>query len=677
MVIGARGTNQEPITNPANPSSYATAPDDGVGHEIFTMYTDLMNANSQLTWGLKPAIYPTNANLITLAKNPKKYLNDPVTGAQSIAQEIQDTDAACGSPVHYILAGYSLGAWAVHDALINQLKTNQLNEISGVALFGDPKFQPFQPFDREVLDTGSGAATILPGDDSIPTQLVPYTGSWCILTDPICQAVPPLVGVGTENIWNAELALCAPGNSSLCAHYQYVPGGETAAAAAFLQPFLPGGTITGTLNAGGYAAIQSLSCPSPGNCSAGGYYEDGSGHVQAFVAKEVNGTWGNAIEVPGTATLNTDGYASVQSLSCASAGNCSAGGYYEDGSGSQQAFVAEEVNGTWGNAIEVPGTGTLNTGQDAEVQSLSCPSAGNCSAGGYYEDGSGSNLQAFVADEVNGTWGNAIEVPGTGTLNTGEHAVVLSLSCASAGNCSAGGSYTTRTGGSLYGQAFVADEVSGTWGNAIEVPGTATRNVGGGAEVASLSCPWAGNCSAAGYYEDGSGNRQGFVADEVNGTWGNAIEVPGTGPGALLSLSCPSAGNCTAGGSGADGSGNQQAFVAQEVNGTWRNAVELPGIATLNAGENAGVNSLSCGLAGNCSAGGYYRDGSGHVQAFVADEVNGTWGNAIEVPGTATLNAGGNAHVLSLSCPSAGNCSAGGYYEDRSGNRQAFVVSGF
>jgi len=39
-------------------------------------------------------------------------------------------------------------------------------------------------------------------------------------------------------------------------------------------------------------------------------------------------------------------------------------------------------------------------------------------------------------------------------------------------------------------------------------------------------------------------------------------------------------------------------------------------------------------------------------------------------PGTATLNKGGNAHVQSVSCASAGNCGAGGYYTDASGHHQ-------
>src|SRR5215467_2493048 len=118
-------------------------------------------------------------------------------------------------------------------------------------------------------------------------------------------------------------------------------------------------------------------------------------------AAAVTGTWGTAQEVPGTANLNRGGDATVNSVSCASAGTCAAGGYYTDGSGNQQAFVASQVYGTWHTAVEVPATAALNRGGDAEVLSVSCASAGNCSAGGYYVDAS-SHWQAFVANEVHG-----------------------------------------------------------------------------------------------------------------------------------------------------------------------------------------------------------------------------------------------------------------------------------
>jgi hypothetical protein len=56
-------------------------------------------------------------------------------------------------------------------------------------------------------------------------------------------------------------------------------------------------------------------------------------------------------------------------------------------------------------------------------------------------------------------------------------------------------------------------------------------------------------------------------------------------------------------------------------------------------------------------------------------QTGGTWGEAEKVPGAATLNKGGLAAIASVSCPSAGNCGAGGYYTDSSGRMQALVDS--
>ena len=62
-------------------------------------------------------------------------------------------------------------------------------------------------------------------------------------------------------------------------------------------------------------------------------------------------------------------------------------------------------------------------------------------------------------------------------------------------------------------------------------------------------------------------------------------------------------------------------------------------------------------------------------QAFVVNEIDGIWHKAIKVPGIAALNQGGVAVIESVSCASAGNCSAGGDYTDRSFHQQAFVDS--
>ena len=76
----------------------------------------------------------------------------------------------------------------------------------------------------------------------------------------------------------------------------------------------------------------------------------GSMAAAAAHAAVSTGTWGNAEQVPGTAALNAGGIAEVDSVSCASAGNCSAGGSYADASFGQQAFVVSQVKGIWGTA---------------------------------------------------------------------------------------------------------------------------------------------------------------------------------------------------------------------------------------------------------------------------------------------------------------------------------------
>src|SRR5215469_15379801 len=385
----------------------------------------------------------------------------------------------------------------------------------------------------------------------------------------------------------------------------------------------------------------------------------GAGHAAA-------GIWHTATRLPGTSAA---GNVSVTSMSCGSAGDCGAGG----------SFLASEAHGRWGTAVGVPGIVALR-GSAAGVESVSCASAGDCGAGGYYRDSSG-HLQAFVVSEVNGRWGDAVEVPGTAALNKSGWAQVASVSCAAAGDCAAGGTYSGASG---HFQAFVVSEVRGRWGTAVEVPGTAALNKSGWAQVASVSCAAAGDCSFGGVYRDRSFHEQAFVVSEVNGRWATAVEVPGTaalnkgGQARVVSVSCGSVASCGAGGYYTDGSGGLEAFVVSEVNGRWATAVEVPGTAALNRGGYAQALSVSCASAGDCAAGGTYADGSFHGQAFVVSEVNGRWGTALEVPGTAALNQGGgnaNAGVVSLSCRLPASCGALGWYTGRSGFLQVFVAS--
>ena len=113
--------------------------------------------------------------------------------------------------------------------------------------------------------------------------------------------------------------------------------------------------------------------------------------------------------------------------------------------------------------------------------------------------------------------------------------------------------------------------------------------------------------------------------------------------GNQLSLSCTSAGNCGSGGeSNAQITTGGKAIVASESNGTWGSARQAPGTAALNAGGDALISAVSCTSAGPLQRRrllhGRRRTPAGaHCQ-------RGEWclGHQ-EVPGTAALNAGGTA----------------------------------
>ena len=448
------------------------------------------------------------------------------------------------------------------------------------------------------------------------------------------------------------------------------------------------------------ADVSALSCAGPGDCSAGGIYGDNSGQATAFVVDEVGGVWGKARQIPGTANYyNT----SVTSLSCASPGNCSAGGALGTYTGADapwqyQAYVVNEQDGVWGTAEVVPGTLALNVGDGGAVSSLSCTAVGDCTAGGYYDTSAWDTQQqyeGFVADETNGVWGTAHSVPRvSGLANT----TVNSVSCASPGNCAVGGADDTfnPSDGSVLGHAFVMDETGGSWDSAEQVPGMSWLNAGDDASVGSVSCTAAGACTAGGYYDAGvagdpARKLQAFVVDETGGAWGKAQEVPGTAvlnAGAdarVTSLSCGSPGNCAAGGAyaGAATSLTQQAFIVTETDGTWGRAEQVPGTAPGAPKYDSEVTSVSCASSGDCSAGGY-DDGTDAFgseatgRAFVVDETGGSWGAARAVPGLTTINT--NPYlttVASVSCASSTDCAAAGSYGYAGvswPNADAFVV---
>ena len=414
-----------------------------------------------------------------------------------------------------------------------------------------------------------------------------------------------------------------------------------------------------TFGGSGNSDGSLIMCQSAGNCAVLGQYTTG-GITQGFKINETNGVWGAASAVPGLNALNQGTFVGFDTYGCSPQLSCVAAGIYDDGPGTN-GFLYE----TGGNpAIAIPGLATLNVGHNVSIESVSCSSVGNCSIVGAYTNGS-ANGMPFVADEVGGVWQNAQAI--AGTSGGGQ---IHAVSCWADGEC-VGVGYTYI---STVPTAFTVTRSGGVWGSAALIPGVAT--IGPYSDATVLSCSAGPVCIALGTTNI-NGQKQSFSTMLSNGTWSNAVLVPGVAAldtshqTKVFLLSCWGPTSCLAIGQwqGASALGS---WVSELSNGVWGTAVDMPGVAALTTGYNT-AKSLSCASDGTCAVIGNYQVGS-PWQAYVAmRNSDGTFTNAAPVPGLTAMNVGGYADPREIYCL-LGYCAAAGWYQPSQNTSSAFVV---
>jgi hypothetical protein len=415
-------------------------------------------------------------------------------------------------------------------------------------------------------------------------------------------------------------------------------------------------------------AIYGLSCPSSGNCALDGAYSSGTGSREMFVANEVHGRWGKAEEIRGLPASVT-GLTPVP-VSCRSAGNCLAAGNYtvKDIYGE---FVVAEHNGIWGGVQQIPGLlpdQTVNI--VTSIDTLSCGSAGNCTVGGLYMtrvSPHGETPAAFVASETNGQWGKAQLIRGV-PVKPHWPTVVLDISCTSAGNCAAAGTYPKVRQNTIDQGVFTASELDGVWGPAELLHGIVDQLPE--PTITQLSCASVGNCSLIGdsHAQRNSAQDRAFVASQIDGTWGNSEPISGikNDDATTGGVSCLAPGECTADVNYNSSEGNGRPYTVTETNGVWHGAKEVPGITTPSSLRRANFAPISCASRGNCLMGGISNVSATSFaqRAVIATEIDGTWQDTQEVSGIPTLlpthMANESSQVELVSCPVDGLCSGAG-----------------
>jgi hypothetical protein len=418
--------------------------------------------------------------------------------------------------------------------------------------------------------------------------------------------------------------------------------------------------------------LHSVSCASTGNCTAVGRYRDTSANRLGLLLSETHGTWAPGVRATLPAGADPDPIAALDSVSCASAGNCSAVGSYRDTSGNTHGLLMTQTSGTWAAGVEATLPSAASNPQVA-LNSASCTSPGNCSAVGEYIDNSG-NTQGLLLTETSGTWAAGVQATLPAAASN-PNVVLGSVSCVSAGNCTAVGEYVDS---SSHRQGLVLRESTNTWatGTTAALPAAAADPQ---AVLRSVSCVSADDCAVGGYYQDNSGHSQGLLLTETSGSWTPAkATLPAgtaTDPGGYVqSVSCTAAGYCSAVGGYTDTAGSFQGVLLTQTADTWgpgRKAV-LPAGAAAN--PEVSLDSVSCFSSGNCGVVGEFNDGSG-TQGLLLSENSGNWGTGAKasLPG----NAGSDPQVATggVSCTSVSSCTAIGRYTDKLTNHRGVLLA--
>jgi ferredoxin len=424
------------------------------------------------------------------------------------------------------------------------------------------------------------------------------------------------------------------------------------------------------------ASVDSVACPAAGACVAVGSYETEGGDPVGLLLSQTAGVWnGSAAAVlPGGASPYPN--VNLTSVSCASVGGCAAVGDYVDGGDDQQGLLVNYRRGVWRAGVRVALPAGAAANPQVTVNAVSCAAAGYCTAVGSFLNTAG-NPVAFAISESDWLWGTAQALvlapaaPATGSSS------LAAVSCTAIGDCTAIGWYTDAAGAV---QGLLLTDSGGQWLPGVEAVLPTTPAAQPNVTLASVACSGPGTCAVVGEYDDARSSQQGLLLSQNDGSWTVGVQAPlpgnalGTQATTLNSVACTGAGYCTAVGQYTDSSGSFQGLLLAQDDGSWQPGVEavLPAGAASN--QDVTLDSVACVAYQTCVVAGNYF--SSHPSGLVLSEISGRWKLPLNVRLPAAAASNPYAALNSVACVAGTYCSIAGAYVDNGGNSQGTLLDG-
>ncbi|MGH3261326.1 MAG: hypothetical protein ACRDNS_04950 [Trebonia sp.] len=382
---------------------------------------------------------------------------------------------------------------------------------------------------------------------------------------------------------------------------------------------------------GQYVMLEDVSCPAAGYCVAVGSddAQAATGEVvQGLVETLSDGTW-TATAVPGVSTPGQDRSASLTAISCPDRDSCVVVGFIASQGGVFKPVIATLSGGHW-DPVKAPLPGDWLTTGAATLDDVTCPSAGTCVATGWYINRDNDRV-GYVDTLAGGTWtATAAPLPANAApeqASSPASTFLAAVSCTGADSCVATGEYLDafrRT------EALIDTLAGGTWtATAASLPANAAAS-GQVAGLWAIGCSAPGSCVAAGHYIERGGQPRFLAGTLSNGTWTpTSPALPHDAAGdqkwskyqatTVGGLGCAPDGPCVAT-AGYVTRGGATAPLLQTVSGkTWTTSkAPLPADAIAGTQQNSPVLFLpTCQAAGHCVAVGSYPAADGTMEGLI------------------------------------------------------------
>jgi hypothetical protein len=406
--------------------------------------------------------------------------------------------------------------------------------------------------------------------------------------------------------------------------------------------------------------FNGVTCVSASDCWAVGYYVNGEGYKQTLVERWNGITW-SIIASPST-TPTRDNF--LQAVTCVSASDCWAVG-----------ASSVNFNGyTKGKTLTMHWDGTAwaivaspNSMDWDTLADVTCTSTSNCWAVGY-------NRNDYIGATLIMHWDGAVwAIVNSPNVSVGPSSTLSGVTCVSATDCWAVGKYRNSSN-PFYEHQTLVEHWDGTGWDIVASPNTSPVRTN---SLIGVTCTSASNCWAVGsHYVDETATYK-TLAERWDGTAWTIVTSPSINAAqynTLLSVTCASVSDCWATGyyrTGAAGTNTNQTLV-ERWNGTSWTIVSSPNI-NLGATQSNYLFGIACAPAGaECWAVGnhYTIDGGVVTDQTLAERWDGAaWAivtsSDVIVTKTNFLN--------DVTCISESNCWAVGYYTNGSNSIQTLI----